>query len=208
MYRTKTLPREEQESEQERKDYAMLFPLPFSELFANLVQEEQFEGKEVKEQEQEVSKDSAPIHDACYLLQRLLLHATPSEQWCREVQEEREQQFLARYRLVSSLLASKPDMITSEKNTDYLEQFKMAVNTVMTDIITANFKGFGWLKKFFPTHHSHSNSAQSKAASSAHVEKPLYLPDAAGHREHRPRADRGRGLHHDRQQQCGRPHHL
>ena len=85
MYRTKTLPGEEQESEQERKDYAMLFP--FSELFANLVQEEQFEGKEEKEQEQEVSKDSAPIHDACYLLQRLLLHAGPSSQRCREVQE-------------------------------------------------------------------------------------------------------------------------
>ena len=65
MYRTKTLPGEEEKSEQERKDYAMLFP-SFSELFANLVQEEQFEGKE---HEQEVSKDSAPIHDACSLRQ-------------------------------------------------------------------------------------------------------------------------------------------
>jgi midasin (ATPase involved in ribosome maturation) len=55
-------------------------------------------------------KDSAPIHEACSLLRRLLLHAAPSEQQCREVQEEREQQFLASYRLVSSLLASKPGM--------------------------------------------------------------------------------------------------
>ena len=108
MYRTRTLPGEEEESEQERKDYAMLFP-SFSELFADLVQEEQFEGKN-EEKEQEMSKDSAPIHDACSLLQRLLQHAAPSEQQCREVQEEREQQFLASYRLASSLLASKPGM--------------------------------------------------------------------------------------------------
>ena len=65
MYRTRTLPGEEEDSEQERKDYARLFP-SFSELFADLVQEEQFEGKE---HEQEVSKDSAPIHDACSLRQ-------------------------------------------------------------------------------------------------------------------------------------------
>ena len=103
MYRTRTLPGEVEESKQERKDYAMLFP-SFSELFADLVQEEQFEGKEEKEQEQEVPKDSAPIHEACSLLRCLLLHAAPSEQRCREVQEEREQQFLASYRLVSSLL--------------------------------------------------------------------------------------------------------
>ena len=76
MYRTKTLPREEQESEQERKDYAMLFP-SFSELFADLVQEEQFKGKEEKEQEQEVSKDSTPINDACSLLQRLFCTLPP-----------------------------------------------------------------------------------------------------------------------------------
>jgi hypothetical protein len=38
MYRTRTLPGEEEESEQERKDYAVLFP-SFSELFADLVQE-------------------------------------------------------------------------------------------------------------------------------------------------------------------------
>ena len=57
MHRTRTLPGKEEESEQERKDYAMLFP-SFSELFADLVQEEQFKGKEEKEQEQEVSKDS------------------------------------------------------------------------------------------------------------------------------------------------------
>lgn len=85
MHRTRTLPGEEEESEQERKDYAMVFP-SFSELFADLVQEEQFKGKEEKEQEQEVSKDSAPINDACSLLQRLFLHAAPSEQRCREVQ--------------------------------------------------------------------------------------------------------------------------
>ena len=69
--------------------------------------------------------------------------------------------------------------ITSDKNIEYLKQFKKAVYTVMTDIITANFKGFGWLKKFFPTHHNHPSSAQSKEASSAHVEKPLYLPETA-----------------------------
>ena len=45
-----------------------------------------------------MSKDTAPIHEACSLLQRLLLHAAPSEQRCKEVQEEREQQFLARHR--------------------------------------------------------------------------------------------------------------
>ena len=84
MHRTRTLPGEE-ESEQERKDYDMVFP-SFSELFADLVQEEQFKGKEEKEQEQEVSKDSAPINDAYSLLQRLFLHAAPSEQQCREVQ--------------------------------------------------------------------------------------------------------------------------
>jgi hypothetical protein len=83
MHRTRTLPGEEEESEQDRKDYAMLFP-SFSELFADLVQEEQFKGK--KEKEQEVSKDSAPIDDACSLLQRLFLHVAPSEQRCREVQ--------------------------------------------------------------------------------------------------------------------------
>ena len=49
------------------------------------MQEEQLEGKEEKEQEQEVSKDSAPIHEDWSLLQRLLLHA--SSQRCREVQE-------------------------------------------------------------------------------------------------------------------------
>ena len=70
-------------------------------------------------------------------------------------------------------------LITSDKNTEYLKQFKKAVYTVMTDIVTANFKGFGWLKKFFPTHHNHPSSAQSKEASSAHVEKPLYLPETA-----------------------------
>ena len=43
MHRTRTLPGEEEESEQERKDYAMLFP-SFSELFADLVQEERFRG--------------------------------------------------------------------------------------------------------------------------------------------------------------------
>ena len=42
MHRTRTLPGEEEESEQERKDYAMLFP-SFSELFADLVQEEQYD---------------------------------------------------------------------------------------------------------------------------------------------------------------------
>ena len=83
MHRTRTLPGEEEESEQDRKDYAMLFP-SFSELFADLVQEEQFKG--TKEKEQEVSKDSAPINDACSLLQRLFLHVAPSEQRCREVQ--------------------------------------------------------------------------------------------------------------------------
>ena len=51
------------------------------------MQEEQLEGKEEKEQEQEVSKDSAPIHEDWSLLQRLLLHAGPSSQRCREVQE-------------------------------------------------------------------------------------------------------------------------
>ena len=76
MHRTRTLPGEEEESEQERKDYAMLFP-SFSELFADLVQEQQYEGKEEKEQEQEVSTDSAPINDPCSLLQRLLLHIAP-----------------------------------------------------------------------------------------------------------------------------------
>ena len=76
MYRTRTVPGEKEEFDQDKKDYAAFFPLLLGSIWGpgarGAVRGEDKEGQEQEqEQEQEqVYKDAATIHEAYSLLQR------------------------------------------------------------------------------------------------------------------------------------------
>ena len=116
MYRMKTHTDEEGEEEQEKKEYAKLFPT-FAELFSDLVQEDHFgERKEASKEASEnaqMVKDKSAVCDLVRLLQSLLLHSETSVERSKELAKERESNFLARFSLVSSLLSSNPRMVST-----------------------------------------------------------------------------------------------
>merc|ERR1719430_211102 len=116
MYRMKTHDEEEGEEELEKKEYAKLFPT-FAELFSDLMQEDHFgERKEVANEASEnvqMAKDKSSVCDLVRLLQSLLLHPETSVERSKELEKERESNFLARFSLVSSLLSSNPRMIST-----------------------------------------------------------------------------------------------
>merc|ERR1719266_2025085 len=91
MYRMKTHTDEEGEEEQEKKEYAKLFPT-FAELFSDLVQEDHFgERKEASKEASEVMvKDKSAVCDLVGLLQRLLLNKETSLEQKKELARERE----------------------------------------------------------------------------------------------------------------------
>ena len=68
-------------------------------------------------------------------------------------------------------------MLTSEPNQEYLEAFKLAMYTALSDLCTTKLRGWQWITQHFPTHHRHEASEQSKEQTSAHVEKPLFIPE-------------------------------
>ena len=114
MYRMKTHTDEEGEEEQEKKEYAKLFPT-FAELFSDLVQEDHFgERKEASKEASEVMvKDKSAVCDLVGLLQRLLLHKETSSERSKELAKERERNFLNRFSLVSSLLSKNQRMMSA-----------------------------------------------------------------------------------------------
>ena len=75
------------------------------------------------------------------------------------------------------LYTAKTFMLTSKQNKEYLDAFKLAMYTVFADVCTTKLKGWRWLRQHFPTHHQHTAHDQSMEPSSAHVEKPLFIPE-------------------------------
>ena len=95
LYRTKTYADEEEDEVQERNDYVKLFPT-FSELFADLIEDDNFGGsvqKDQKEKKEEVPKDSSYIYEVVGLLQRLVLTQSAN---ITELEQEKEADFLTR----------------------------------------------------------------------------------------------------------------
>ena len=74
----------------------------------------------------------------------------------------------------------EPDtfLLTSPQNSVYLQQFKNVMYTCLAQLMVDNFPGNSVLKKLFPKHHDHPNKATSTDPTTAHMEKPLYIPES------------------------------
>ena len=69
-------------------------------------------------------------------------------------------------------------LLSSHQNREYLLQFKVVMYTVMAQLISENIQGFKWMRKIFPKHHEHENREASTEPTTAHMEKPLYIPES------------------------------
>ena len=76
------------------------------------------------------------------------------------------------------LYKSDTFLLSSQQNEEYLLQFKHVMYTVMAQIMSENIPGFKWMKKIFPKHHKHENHEASSEPTTAHMEKPLYIPES------------------------------
>ena len=68
-------------------------------------------------------------------------------------------------------------LLTSPQNEVYMKQFKIVMYSRMAQTMAEEVEGCKFLKKMFPKHHAQKNKAASKEKTTAHMEKPLYVPE-------------------------------